>query len=86
MAAREGSEILDLLMPTFSGHKDEYGKDVAPPLPLSFDRVNEGEPPASTAPLFRFPVEVIGEILKHIPQTSLARIALVNRDFRQLAR
>lgn len=86
MVGREGTEILDLLMPMLSGGKDEYGKDVVPPLPLSFDRVNEAQPPASTAPLFRLPVEIIGEVLQYVPQASLARVALVNRDFRQLAR
>lgn len=47
------SDVLDLLMPAFSGEtKDDYGKDVDPPLPLSFDRVNEGRPPKSNALLF----------------------------------
>ena len=86
MVGREGTEILDLLMPMLSGGKDEYGKDVVPPLPLSFDRVNEAQPPASTAPLFRLPVEIIGEVLQYVSQASLASVALVNRDFRQLAR
>lgn len=86
MVGREGTEILDLLMPMLSGQKDAYGKDVVPPLPLSFDRVNGAQPPTSTAPLFRLPVEIIGEVLQYVPPASLARVALVNRDFRQLAR
>lgn len=86
MARRQGTEILELLMPMFSGHKDDYGKDVVPPLPLSFDRVNQGQPPISTAPLFQLPAEILGEVLQYIPWSSLALVALVNRDFRQLAR
>lgn len=79
-------EILNLLMTMFSGTKDEYGKEVVPPLPLSFDRVNEGRPPCSTAQLFRLPFEVLAVILQHIPSGSLASFAMVNRDCRQLAR
>lgn len=54
MAKRKGSEILDLFLTTFSGHKDEYGKDVVPPLPLYFVHVNEGQRPLSSAFLSRF--------------------------------
>ena len=65
---------------------DGYKKEVVIRRPLSFDRVNEGRPSQSSSPLFRLPVEMIGEILRHIPQASLSSLALVSRDCRQLAR
>ena len=34
-------------------------KDIVPPLPLSFDRVNEGRSPCSTARLFQLPPEYV---------------------------
>ncbi|KAL2010954.1 hypothetical protein VTN00DRAFT_3672 [Thermoascus crustaceus] len=80
------TEILELLVPFFSGTKDDYGKEDVPPLPLTFDRVNEGRPPSSNALLFKLPVEILANILLHIPQDSLASLAFVNRDCRQLAR
>lgn len=79
-------DVLGLLMPTFSGSKDRFGLESVPPLPLSFDRVNDGRPPASTAPLFKIPLEILNLINLHVPSTSLASFALVNRDCRQLAR
>lgn len=86
MSEAEDSAILDLLMPTFSGDKDEYGKDVVPPLPLSFDRVNEGRPPASSARLLKLPTEILGEIFHCTPEDALSSMALVNRDFCQMVR
>jgi F-box domain len=80
------TEILDLLMPMFSGTKDDYGNEAVPPLPLTYDRVNEGRPPSSDTPLFRLPVELLNAILLHISHDSLASLAQVNRDCRQLAR
>lgn len=81
-----GTEILDVLTTMLSGQKDDYGKEQVPPLPLSFDRVNEGRPPCSTAPLLNLPSEILGIILEHIASDSLASLALVNRDCLQLAR
>ena len=86
MSERPGLEILTLLMPMFSGHKDEFGREEVPPLPLSFDRVNNGDPPRSNAPLFRLPFEILSAILQHVASHSLASLALVNRDCLQLAR
>ncbi|MCJ1236182.1 hypothetical protein MMC14_004159 [Varicellaria rhodocarpa] len=63
-----------------------YRKEVVFRRPLSFDRVNEGRPSQSSAQNFQLPVEILGEILHHIPSASLASLALVNRDCRQLAR
>lgn len=66
---------------------DTYGrKSIVPPLPLSFDRVNEGRFPQSNSLLFKLPFEVLGQILQHVEPASLASLALVNRDCRQLAR
>lgn len=79
-------DILSLLMLMFSGSKDDYGKEVVPPLPLSFDRVLEGRSPQSTAPLLKLPFEILGVILHHVEPASLASLALISRDFRQLAR
>lgn len=42
------------------------------PLPLSFDRVNEGRPPASDARVLNPPIDILGVILTHIPAKSLA--------------
>ena len=56
-------KILDLLIPILRGTKDDYGKEIVPPLPLSFERVNEGRPPLSAAPLLNLPFEILGSIL-----------------------
>ena len=86
MTTRAGHEMLDLFMPTSLGHIDEYGKDVVPARPLSFDLANGGRPPRSTAPLLRLPVEILAIILSYIEPDSLATFALVNQDCLQLAR
>jgi F-box domain len=78
--------IMSLLMPMFSGNKDEYGKDAVPPLPLSFDRVMEGRPAATSAPLFGLPDEILSIIIQHVDHQSLKSLALVNSDCRQIAR
>jgi hypothetical protein len=78
--------ILDLLMPMLRGSKDEYGKDVVPPLPLSVDRVMENRPFKSTAPLLQLASEILGIILSYVDSDSLGSLALVNSDCRQLAR
>ena len=86
MEERGDTRILGLLMPMLMGGKDNFGKEVVPPLPLLFDRVNEGKMLRSTAPLFRVPPEVLGEIIQYLDPKSLASFALVNSDCRQLAR
>lgn len=89
MAEKESEDqydILDLCMHMFSGSKDDYGTEQVPPLPLSFDRVNESRSPRSDSLLFKFPVEILGEILQHVDSSSLASLAFVNRDCRQWAR
>ena len=84
--AREAFDVLDLMMPMFSGHKDEYGKELVPPLPLLFDRVSEGRKPVSRARLLNVPLEILALVVQKVPETSLASLALVNSDCRQLAR
>lgn len=86
MSARPGTEILDVLMSMFSGSKDEYGKEEVPPLPLSFDRVNEGRPPRSSSQLLNLPTEILAVITRFVESNSLASLALVNSDCLQLAR
>ena len=64
----------------------EYGKDVVPPIPLFFDRVNEGRPPNSNSFLFQLPFEVLGVITRYLSESSLASLSLVSKDCCQLAR
>lgn len=74
------TEILDLLLPMFSGTKGDYGKEVVPPLPLTFDRVNEGRPPSSNAPSLNFQ-------WRYLQISFCISLRTVSpRDFRQLAR
>lgn len=66
---------------------DDYGREIdVPPLPLSFDRVNEGRFPRSNSLLFTLPFEVLGLILQLVEPDSLPALALVNQDCRQWAR
>lgn len=85
-ASREAFDVLDLMMPMLSGQKDQYGKEVVPPLPLLFDRVSEGRKPVSRTRLLNVPLEVLALVVQRVPETSLASLALVNSDCRQLAR
>lgn len=82
----KGHEILNLMMPMLSGGKDEFGKDLVPPLPLLFDRVSEGRKPVSESKLLRIPLEVLALVVQIVPAASLASLAFVNSDCRQLAR
>lgn len=81
----KGNEILDVMMPMLSGGKDDFGKELVPPLPFLFDRVSEGRMPVSGTKLLTIPLEVLALIVRKIPATSLASLALVNSDCRQLA-
>ncbi|KAM0800361.1 hypothetical protein BDR22DRAFT_805996 [Usnea florida] len=82
----EAFEVLELMMPMISGQKDEFGKELVPPLPLWFDRVSEWRKPVSTTKLLNIPVEVLALVVQKVPEISLASLALVNSDCRQLAR
>ncbi len=84
--ARDSRHIMQLMMPRFSGSIDRYGKETVPPLPLSFDRVMEGRPPSTPAPLFGLPDEVLSIIVQYVDHESLKLLALVNSDCRQWAR
>ena len=84
--ARDSRHIMQLMMPRFSGGIDKYGKEIVPPLPLSFDRVMEGRPPSTLAPLFRLPDEILSIIVQYVDHESLRMLALVNSDCRQWAR
>ena len=64
MEAVPGNEILDVIMPMLCGDKNDYGKDVVPAVPLTFDRVNEDRPPRTNARLFQLPFEILGIILE----------------------
>lgn len=82
----DDSEFMALLHSRHDDSEDKYGRDIVPPLPLAFDRVNEGRAPSSQAPLFSLPFEILGIILGYLPDNWLASLAVVNSDCRQLAR
>ena len=80
--------MTDLLMPILDGSKDDFGKDVVPPLPLSLDRVMEGGLISLHCRLLDLPIEVLAIILQYIAadRETLASLALVNSICRQWAR
>ena len=65
---------------------NDFVKYCMPPLPLSFDRVNEGLPAVSDSPLFNVPIEILGLILQHVTEESLPRLSLVSKNCLQLTR
>ena len=71
-------------MPMFS--KDYHGRERMPPLPVSFDRVNESQSSRSRPILLKLPIEVLNLIIQFVASDSLASLALVNRDCLQMAR
>ncbi|KAL8806595.1 MAG: hypothetical protein Q9182_001242 [Xanthomendoza sp. 2 TL-2023] len=64
----------------------DYGTKVILPRALTFDRVSEGRPLVSDSRLLYLPTEILALVVEDIPQYSLASLALVNSDCRQLAR
>jgi hypothetical protein len=79
--------ILELFLSTLIEiRRDPYGMPIESSTPLIIDRLMEGRALKSRASLLRLPVELIGEVLKHVPLQSLSAFALVNSDCRQLAR
>lgn len=83
----DSEDVLDLLMPMYSGaDKNEYGKETVPPIPLFFDRINEGRPPQSNSLLFRLPFEILEEVTLYLSESSLSDLSLVSKDCCQLAR
>lgn len=85
MLSSQHSNLLDLMMPSFSGTKDDFGKEIVEPFPLLFDRINEGQP-FSTNFLSRLPLELVWNVIKLIDDEDLGCLALIDRDCRQLAR
>lgn len=79
---RGRQDLLALLMPTIIGHKDEFGKEETCPLPLTFDRINEGRPFSRNFILARLPIELVWETIQLVPKADLDNLALVNRDCR----
>ncbi|KAF6806095.1 hypothetical protein CPLU01_15931 [Colletotrichum plurivorum] len=77
-----------MMLGKLSGGPDLFGKDTGARLPLLFTKVMEGRPAASQSLLFRLPPEILGDIMDLIAdeKPSLASLALVNSDCRQLAR
>jgi hypothetical protein len=65
---------------------DQYGQLRQSHRPVSIYRVKEGTRFRSRAKLFQLPVEILEEIVQYIPQSSLAKFALVNWDCCQIAR
>ncbi|OAL42714.1 hypothetical protein IQ07DRAFT_338930 [Pyrenochaeta sp. DS3sAY3a] len=86
MMSRSHGDLTLLMSPTFSGSKDDFGKEFEKLSPLSFDRINEGQPFSSDFLLCRLPVELLWQVVKLIAEQDLENLALVNRDCRQLAR
>ena len=82
--SRKNTYIIDLLMSSFSGSKDEYGKDVVPPNGLSFDRVMEGKHVISKSPLLAIPIEILRQIIQYLSSNDLRNLIFVNSDCRQL--
>ncbi|KAF5500000.1 hypothetical protein CGCA056_v014972 [Colletotrichum aenigma] len=81
-------DVLSMMVGKFSGGPDLFGKETGARLPLLFAKVMEARPAASQSLLFRLPPEILGDIMDLIAddKPSLASLALVNSDCRQLAR
>ncbi|KAF3808683.1 hypothetical protein GCG54_00006551 [Colletotrichum gloeosporioides] len=80
--------ISSVMMGNLSGGPEAFGKETEARLPLLFTKVMEAPPAASQSLLFRLPPEILGDIMDLIAddKPSLASLALVNSDCRQLAR
>ncbi|KAK2772790.1 hypothetical protein CKAH01_13792 [Colletotrichum kahawae] len=81
-------DVSSMMIGKLSGGPDLFGKETGARLPLLFTKVMEARPAASQSLLFRLPPEILGDIMDLIAdeQPSLASLALVNSDCRQLAR
>jgi hypothetical protein len=86
MLSIQHSDLTNLLLPSFSGTTDNFGKEIVGPFPLSFDRINEGQPFSTNFLLSRLPLELVWHVVKLVNDEDLGSLALVNRDCRQLAR
>ncbi|RYP33546.1 hypothetical protein DL768_011095 [Monosporascus sp. mg162] len=82
-------DISNMMMTPFSGiGNDQFGKEKNARLPLLLDRVMEGRPRKSESRLLQLPAELLGDIADLLAndKPTLASLALVNSDCRQLAR
>ncbi|RYP05336.1 hypothetical protein DL764_003881 [Monosporascus ibericus] len=82
-------DISNMMMTPFSGiQNDQFGKERNARLPLLLDRVMEGRPHKSESRLLQLPAELLGDIADLLAndKRTLASLALVNSDCRQLAR
>ncbi|RYP92454.1 hypothetical protein DL770_001400 [Monosporascus sp. CRB-9-2] len=82
-------DVSSMMMPRFSGiQNDQFGKEKNARLPLLLDRVMEGHPRKSESRLLQLPAELLGDIADLLAndKPTLASLALVNSDCRQLAR
>jgi hypothetical protein len=86
MLSIQHSDLTNLLLPSFSGTTDNFGKEIVRPFPLSFDRINEGQPFSTNFLLSRLPLELVWHVIKLVNDGDLGSLALVDRDCRQLAR
>ncbi|RYO91858.1 hypothetical protein DL762_001938 [Monosporascus cannonballus] len=84
-----GHRVSELMISVFAGgERDKFGRQKNARLPLLLPKVMEGRPIASDSPLLSLPPEILGDIIDLIAdeKTTLAALALVNSDCRQLAR
>jgi hypothetical protein len=71
---------------SMSNTTGEYRKPVVPLEPLSFETVMKGKQLSTASPLFEKLCALLPIILRYAGPSSLATLALVNSDCRQLAR
>ncbi|RYP76361.1 hypothetical protein DL771_001800 [Monosporascus sp. 5C6A] len=82
-------DISNMMITPLSGiQNDQFGKENNVRLPLLLDRVMEGRARKSESRLLQLPAELLGDIADELAddKPTLASLALVNSDCRQLAR
>lgn len=79
-------DVSDLMVAR--AERDEFGIEKDKRLPFLLPKVMEGRPIVSKSPLLSLPTEILGDIIDLIAndKPTLAALALVNSDCRQLAR
>lgn len=63
-----------------------HGNLFEPSGSVLLDRASRGQRPVSTAPLFSIPMEMLNMIMAQVEVETVEVLALINSDFRQLAR
>lgn len=86
MSTSQHSDLMGLMLPYFSGTKDDFERGIAQLPPMLFDRINEGQPFSADFFLSRLPFELVWNIIKLVDGEDLGALAVVNRDCLQLAR